>query len=88
MSDLTAARWSELTLAKLHELEASCSDDDLFCVGYLIPPVELLEVELAEATGTSEQWKDRFENFVEQCLSTDQVGDADAARIRDIVTQL
>lgn len=88
MSDLTAQAWSEQTIARLHALEARCSDEDLFCVGYLIPPVELVEVEYGNDVGSAQQWQSRLATFVESCLSKDRVGEGDASRIREIVSDL
>lgn len=88
MSDLTAEHWATETLAKLHAMEASCSDTDLFCVGYLIPQVELVEVEFGQEPGTAEQWQARYQEYVERCLQSDRMGDDDVSRIREIVREL
>jgi hypothetical protein len=87
MSNLTALAWAEQVLAKLRRIEQSCEDSDLFCVGYLIPQVELLEVANAHLQGSAEQWFEWFERFVSNCLNEDGVGVEDATRIREIATE-
>ncbi len=88
MSDLTAAQWSKQTVAHLHEYEKDCADVDLFCVGYLIPPVELLELEHSQRSEIKEVWNQVYLEFVEQCMQEDQMKDDDCRRIRAIIKKL
>lgn len=88
MSDITAAQWSSQTVAKLQEYEQACSDIDLFCVGYLIPPVEILETNHAERSGKAQRWHTLFVDFIEQCMMQDQLAEEDQRRIRIILNEL
>jgi hypothetical protein len=87
MSNLTASAWAEQVLEKLRLIEQNCEDSDLFCVGYLIPQVELLEVANQQQRVSAERWFEWFESFVGECLKDDGVGVEDAARIREIVAE-
>jgi hypothetical protein len=84
MSDLTAFVWAEQMLDKLRDFERTCEDSDLFCVGYLIPQVELLEVAKGHEKANAAQWQQWFEDYVNECLEKDGVSSEDANRIRDI----
>ena len=87
MSNLTASAWAEQVLEKLRLIEQNCEDSDLFCVGYLIPQVELLEVANQQQVKNAAQWFERFERFVGKCLMEDGVGQNDATRIREIAVE-
>lgn len=84
MSDLTASAWSASTVEKLRHLEETCPDNDLFCVGYLIPQVELVEIEYAEEAGSLSDWQARFQSYVEGCLIKDGVTGDDRSRILEL----
>jgi len=88
MSDLTALVWSESTVEQLRRFEDSCEDSDLFCVGYLIPLVQLLEVERESLIAGTAKWLQWFTEYVEQCLRDDKMHDDDANRIRTIILEL
>ena len=88
MSNLSAQTWSELMVKQLRKLEDTCTDDDLFCVGYLIPLVELVEVGHADEQASLAQWQQRFNDFVQQCLGSDVIQESDATRIQELVTSL
>ncbi len=88
MSDLSATQWSETVLQTLRQFELQCPDDDLFCVGYVIPQVELLEMNRHDQSAEPEQWQVWLAEFVEGCMAVDQVSDQDATRIREIVASL
>lgn len=88
MSDLTAAEWAQNAKNQLTDLEKRCSDDDLFCVGYLIPQVELVEVEFFEHEGSFEDWQYTFNEFVEKSLKQDSMTERDAGRIRLIIEEM
>lgn len=88
MSDITAKAWSEMAMKKLLTLEQTCADDDLFCVGYLIPQVELVEVSQTDSLASKEQWHQWLTDFVDDCIANDTVNEADATRIREIASGL
>ncbi|MEJ2043558.1 MAG: hypothetical protein P8X74_08885 [Reinekea sp.] len=88
MSDLTAEQWSRKTIAQLHDYERECPDIELFCVGYLIPPVELLETENGQCRTSALDWHQLYVDFVEQCMQQDQVAEDDQQRIRNIMAGL
>ena len=88
VSELSAHDWSALTVAKLRLLESKCVDSDLFCVGYLIPLVELVELEHTHEAGPIAQWHQRYRAFVDTCLSTDKIQADDATRITELVNGL
>jgi hypothetical protein len=88
MSDITAQEWSSRAGQYLRQLEARCSDQDLFCIGYLIPQVELVEVTYGDHVGDIDDWLATFIEYVEDCLSKDGVAADDASRIREISNQL
>ena len=88
MSELTSAQWSVKTTEQLRAYEQSCSDVELFCVGYLMPPVDLLEIEYAEHTDSLTGWNELYLAFVEECMAQDQMAADDQQRIVNIVRQL
>ncbi len=88
MSNLNAHEWSELTVKKLRQFEDKCEDEDLFCVGYLIPLVEIVELENKSEQLSLQVWHDRYLGYVSDCLATDAIVDNDATRIQAIVASL
>lgn len=85
MSDLTAAEWAANKLQYLHALEASCTDSDLFCVGYLIPQVELIETENHDVVAELAIWDAHFSEFVKGNMESDAVNEQDKARIEQLM---
>jgi hypothetical protein len=88
MSDLKASQWSQQVVEILRRIESTCPDEDLFCVGYLIPQVELVEMAKETALATKEQWHDWFEGYVEQCLEADNVAESDVVRIQQLIEEV
>lgn len=86
MSDLTSGQWATLVLDKLRKFEATCDDADLFCVGYLIPQVELLESLNENAIAGEEEWQEVYQAYVEQSMADDQMAGQDMVRILEIIT--
>lgn len=87
MSDLTAAEWAAEKLQRLHELEANCADTDLFCVGYVIPQVELIETENDDAIASQDIWDAHLVEFVASNIQKDSISSEDSARIRQIMEE-
>jgi len=87
MSNLTAVEWSGERVKVLQKFEDVCNDDDLFCVGYLIPMVQLLEVEYEQELGTKQEWNEEYFNFVDNCLEKDKVTGKDRSRILEILEE-
>jgi hypothetical protein len=88
MSDLTSVQWSIKTTEQLQAYEQNCSDIELFCVGYLIPPVELLELEHADRVDSLHGWNQLYQEFVEQCMLQDKMSEDDQQRILRILQGL
>jgi hypothetical protein len=87
VSDLTSGQWAAGVLAKLRSIEATCSDEDLFCVAYLIPQVELLESLNENSLAPADEWQAVYGAYVEQSMTEDQMTGRDVDRIREILTQ-
>ncbi len=84
MSNLTANAWASKTLEKLRVMERECVDTDLFCVGYLIPLVELVELEYSSEVESPDQWYQWYSSYLEHCLELDNIDDDDTTRLRII----
>lgn len=85
MPDLSAAQWSKTAIAALHKFEQQCQDLDLFCVGYLIPQVELVAQAYEDCSDTQMAWRECLLDYVTQSIEQDQLDEADQQRVFNIV---
>jgi hypothetical protein len=88
MSYITAEVWAAKISNQLRLIEQNCTDDELFCVGYLIPQVELLEVEFVAQKAESQDWDARFKDYVRANMQLDKLLQEDVARIEAIMSSL
>jgi hypothetical protein len=88
MSDITAHAWSQEAVAHLREIEQGCADEDLFCVGYLIPQVELVEVKYSDQHAQASQWRDRLLEFVQENIAADRLETNDVRTVEKLIAQL
>ncbi len=88
MSDLTAENWSQQTTEKLRALEQTCEDADLFCIGYIIPQVELVEMANADAIGVEEAWFDALDDYLDESIEKDRLTEPDQNRVREIIQSI
>lgn len=77
-----------IQLRAYRDFEQRCADEDLFCIGYLIPLVELLEVEMQDKAGTFDQWSEWYVEFTDQCMNADAMTGPDVERIRQIMDEV
>ncbi|MBU2864889.1 hypothetical protein KO489_13605 [Reinekea forsetii] len=88
MSNLTAQNWSESAIRVLRAKEQNCAETDLFCIGYLIPQVELLEVELSGQQASADWWQQQFIEFVRGNMSADKMQADDERTIEQLLANL
>ncbi|MDN3648515.1 hypothetical protein QWZ13_06280 [Reinekea marina] len=88
MSNLTAQDWSESAINVLRVKEQNCAETDLFCIGYLIPQVELLEVELIDKQASADWWQQQFIEFVRGNMSADKMQADDERTIEQLMADL
>lgn len=88
MSDITAHVWSKEAVAHLRDMEQRCADEDLFCVGYLIPQVELVEVKYSDQSAQASQWRERLFDFVQENIAADQLEVSDVQTVEKLIATL
>jgi hypothetical protein len=88
MSNLTAHAWSVEAVAHLRAVEQQCADEDLFCVGYLIPQVELVELKYADQCVAVDQWREWLFEFVHKNIATDKLQSDDVQCIKKLIAEL
>ncbi|MFQ3228808.1 hypothetical protein [Reinekea sp.] len=88
MSDLTAEAWSLAAVAQLRGIEQRCADEDLFCVGYLIPQVELVEIKFSGQDAQASLWRDRLSDFVHGNSVADGLEANDVQTVENLIAQL
>ena len=88
MSNLTVQDWSESAINVLRVKEQNCAETDLFCIGYLIPQVELLEVELIDKQASADWWQQQFIEFVRGNMSADKMQADDERTIEQLMADL
>lgn len=85
MSNLTAEQWSSQTAKQLRQFELTCDESDLFCVGYLIPQVILVELSKGFEEASKAQWTQWLTEFVSDSMTEDKVAGSDAERIHELI---
>lgn len=68
----------------LLDLEQTVEDEKLFLVGYLIPMVDLIQVDDL----TDEQWFAEFALFVEDAVESDGLSDRDVEMLSELLEEL
>ena len=88
MSNLTAHDWAVDALDQLKVAEQNCAEQDLFCVGYLIPQVVLVEVKYSDQSASPEQWQRWLIEYVQGNIVADKLQLDDSKSIEKLMAAL